>query len=101
MEIKFDESHALRRTLLRKINAQRAMAVSSLALLFVDEPRVETRKAAAARFQELANHIVSCDRQELWRITRALHKWRLATPLSMPSLDDLRQEVNLGDVSRT
>jgi len=69
MERKFDEAHALRRTLLQKLNAQRGLSISSRALLFTDEPRVETRKAAAARFQELANHIVSCDRQELWRIT--------------------------------
>jgi len=96
---KFDECGPLRQTLLRKLNHQRRLAISALAQLF-DDDREALRKAAALRWSECADFVAFADRDELHSLMRALHKWRMATPLSMPSLADLRKEVELVDASR-
>ena len=93
--VKFDECGPLRQTLLRKLNHQRRISISSLAQLFED--KTSLRKAAASRWSELADYTMFATPDELHELSRSLHLWRMRCPLSMPSLLDLKVERETAD----
>jgi hypothetical protein len=92
---KFDECGALRQTLLRKLNYQRRVSIGALAQLFEDKTAL--RKAVAGRWSECADFVLFATREELHQLSRSLHLWRLNSPLSMPSLRDLKVERETAD----
>jgi hypothetical protein len=98
MERKYDPCGPLRSVLLTKLNHQRRLAIGPLAVLFGD--RTDLRKAVAERWSELADYVTFATPDELHRLTRSLHLWRLNSPLSMPSLDDLRRKTEVVEYSR-
>jgi hypothetical protein len=97
MEREFDGC-PLRRTLLAKLNHQRRLAIGALAQLFDD--RTALRRAVALRWNEIAEYVAYCDREELPQLMRALHLWRMQSPLSMPGLNDLVREPDAAEYSR-
>lgn len=84
-----NDSHApLRRVLLLKLNKQRALSIGWAAQLF-ETDCAGLRKVVAERFQECADYVIYANHGQLISFGRALHLWRMSTPLSMPALADL------------